>query len=272
MRGEFVDLAGARLYYYAAGTRGAGNPVVFIHGFPTSGHLWSDVVPLMPPGHRLVVLDLLGYGRSDRPLERAVDARAQGDRVVALMDELRIERACLVGHGFGGGVAQSIAARQPERVSHLCLVDSIAFDRWPIRRLRAARALLPLAGVTPPSAIVSMLRREADRGYGDPVRAARSLDLYVRPFCGADGVRALVETLRGIATADPDLAASVASIRAPTSVVWGRRDRVLPLDTARALAGRIPGAMLEIIDEGHHFTPEETPREVADAAARLLAR
>jgi len=74
MRGEFLDLSGARLYYYAAGTRGAGVPVVFIHGFPTSSHLWNDVVPLMPQGHRLVVLDLLGFGRSDRPLTRPVDA------------------------------------------------------------------------------------------------------------------------------------------------------------------------------------------------------
>src|SRR5690348_870952 len=130
MRGEFLDLSGARLYYYAAGTRGVGIPVLFIHGFPTSGHLWSEVVPLMPRGHRIVVLDLLGYGRSDRPLKRAVDVRAHAERVVAFLDELRIQRACVVGHGVGGGIAQSLAIRHPARVSHLCLIDSVAFDRW----------------------------------------------------------------------------------------------------------------------------------------------
>ncbi|MGH7618691.1 MAG: alpha/beta fold hydrolase, partial [Gemmatimonadaceae bacterium] len=87
MRGEFLDLSGARIYYYAAGTRGAGDPVVFLHGFPTSGHLWSDVVPLMPAGHRIVVLDHLGYGRSDRPLSRPVDIRAHAERVVQVLDE-----------------------------------------------------------------------------------------------------------------------------------------------------------------------------------------
>src|ERR671917_498738 len=59
--------ASARVYYYAAGTRGTGEPLVFIHGFPTSSHLWRDVVPLLPDGHRAIVIDLLGYGRSDRP-------------------------------------------------------------------------------------------------------------------------------------------------------------------------------------------------------------
>ena len=90
VRGEFIDLDGARLYYYAAGTRGAGEPVVFLHGFPTSGHLWSDVIPLMPAGHRLVVLDLLGYGRSDPPDGRPLTLRAHAERVVALLDALGI--------------------------------------------------------------------------------------------------------------------------------------------------------------------------------------
>lgn len=272
MRGEFVDLSGARLYYYAAGTRGSGNPVVFIHGFPTSGHLWSDVVPLMPAGHRLVVLDLLGYGRSDRPLGRRVDAHAQADRVVALLDELRIERACLVGHGFGGGVAQSIAVREPARVSHLCLVDSIAFDRWPIRRLRLSRALLPLGPIVPPSFLISRLRHELERGYGDPTRAARSIEIYVRPFAKADGIAALSANVKGIAQRDLDIHGRLSSLDMPATVVWGRRDHVMSVDTGRALAERIPAAVLEVIDDGYHFTPEETPRQVADAIAALLRR
>src|SRR5437867_269918 len=117
MRGEFVDLAGARLYYYAAGTRGAGGPIVLLHGFPTSGHMWSEVVPLLPPGHRVVVVDLLGYGRSDRPLGRAVSISAHAGRIVALLDALGIQRACIAAHGLGGGVAQWIAVHAPERVS-----------------------------------------------------------------------------------------------------------------------------------------------------------
>ena len=176
----------------------SGNPVVFIHGFPTSGHLWSEVVSLMPPGHRLVVLDLLGYGRSDRPLSRAVDASAHADRVVALLDELRIERACIVGHGFGGGVAQCIAVRHAARVSHLGLIDSIAFDRWPIARLRVSRALLPLAPLIPHAFLLSRLRHEVERGFGDRVRAARSIDIYVRPFAGPEGALALVAHIKGL--------------------------------------------------------------------------
>ena len=272
MRGEFIDLSGARLYYYAAGTRGSGNPVVFIHGFPTSGHLWSEVVSLMPPGHRLVVLDLLGYGRSDRPLSRGVDASAHAERVVALLDELRIDRACVVGHGFGGGVAQCIAVRHPERVSHLALIDSIAFDRWPIARLRVSRAMLPLATILPPPFLVSRLRHEVERGFGDRARSSRSIDIYLRPFTGHDGAAAAAAHIRGLSTPDRDVHARLSTLDVPAAVVWGRRDRVLPLDTGKALAGRIPNATLDVIADAQHFTPEETPRQVADAIASLLRR
>src|SRR5262245_5442385 len=109
MRGEFVEIDSARLYYYAAGTRGAGEPVIFLHVFPTTRHLWPDVAALMPPGQRLVVTDLLGYGRSDPPGNRSLTLHAHAARVAGLMDNLRIPNACIVGHGVGGGIAQALA-------------------------------------------------------------------------------------------------------------------------------------------------------------------
>src|SRR4249919_1228542 len=160
VRGEFVDLDGARLYYYAAGTRGVGEPVVFLHGFPASGHLWSDVIPLMPAGHRLVVVDLLGYGRSDPPNGRPLTLRAHAARVVALMDALGIARACVVGHELGGGVAQAMAIDAPTRVSRLALVDSVAFSGWPSRDVRVARALLRLTRRVAPRWLLAVLRAD----------------------------------------------------------------------------------------------------------------
>ncbi|OYV71691.1 MAG: hypothetical protein B7Z72_06375 [Gemmatimonadetes bacterium 21-71-4] len=147
MRGEFVDVGGARLYYYAAGTRGAGEPLVLIHGFPTSGHLWSEVVPLLPPGHRTVVLDLLGYGRSDRPGGAGLAVQAHADRVLALMDALHIGEAALVGHGVGGGVAQSLSCTRaplPGSTGATCCCATSP-PCGPARRRRWPRASAPCA-------------------------------------------------------------------------------------------------------------------------------
>ena len=273
MRGEFLDLSGARLYYYAAGTRGAGVPVVFLHGFPTSSHLWHDVVPLMPPGHRLVVLDLLGFGRSDRPLDRVVDARAHASRLVDVLDELRIDRACVVGHGFGGGVAQAFAIEHGERVSHLCLIDSTGCDHWPALDRAFTRAVLPVMQLLPPHALIGVLHADLLGGYGNPERAGHAIDLYLRPFDCAEGRESIAAHVKGIASAEnKTLAPSLPAIVAPTAIVWGEGDRMMPIGVARRLAAAIPNATLDVIPGARHFTPTDAPRAVADAIQRLLAR
>lgn len=273
MRGEFVDLAGARLYYYAAGSRGAGEPVVFLHGFGTSGRLWSDVVSLMPAGHRLVVVDLLGYGRSDPPGGRSLSVRAHGDRVIALLDALGIRDACVVGHGVGGGIAQSMAVEHAARVSRLALVSSVAFGDWATRDVRLARAAMPLLRHLPPAWLLSMVRSEMERGYVDSGRVAHALDKFGRPFTTPEGREALREHILALDTRETrEIAGRLREIRVPTSIIWGSDDPYLPVATGQRLAAAIAGASIDVVDGARHFLPDDAPRQVADAIGRLLAR
>lgn len=271
MRGEFLDFGGVRLYYYAAGTRGAGDPVVLLHGFPTSSHLWSDVVPLIPAGHRVVVLDLLGFGRSDPPRWEAVDLRAHSDRLIRVFDELGINRACVVGHDVGGGVAQITAVRHPHRVSGLGLVSSVAFDAWPSREVKLARAMLPLTRHLPPSWVLSVVHADLLRGYLDHDKGAHDVDLYLRPFAQDHGREALVRHLESLTSGQTAaLAPRLREIACPTTIVWGERDPFLPVTLATRLHQAIPRSTLEIIPEARHFLPAECAHEVARAVAALL--
>src|SRR4051794_24321835 len=122
MRGEFIDLGRERLYYYAAGSRGSGDPIVLIHGFPASGHVWLDVVPKLPAGHRVLVVDLLGFGRSDSPPSADYSIRGHGDRIIRLLDALRIERALIVGHDIGAAIAVWLALEHQPRVTAIGLI------------------------------------------------------------------------------------------------------------------------------------------------------
>ena len=273
MRGEFVDVRGARLYYYAAGTRGAGEPVVFLHGFPTSGHLWSDVVAQMPAGHRLVVVDLLGYGRSDPPGPRPLTLRAHAERVVGLLDALGIASACIVGHDLGGGVAQSLALHWPARVTRLALVDSVAFDGWPTRDVRLARLFLPLLRYLPTTWLLPIVRADLERGYYDAVHATHSIDKYQRPFNSNEGRRVFLDHLAALdARETVSLGSRLGEIGVPTAVICGSHDPFLPMSLARRLARQIPGATIDVLSGARHFTPEEEPREVADILGGLLSR
>jgi pimeloyl-ACP methyl ester carboxylesterase len=273
VRGEFIDLDGARLYYYAAGSRGAGEPVVFVHGFATSGHLWSDVVSLMPPGHRLIVLDLLGHGRSDPPAARSLTLHAHAERIVALLDALGIRVACIVGHGLGGGIAQSLAVHWPQRVSRLALAASVGFGLWPTRDVTLARVTLPVTRYLPPAWLLSMVRAELERGYDDATRATHSIDKYVRPFNTVEGRAALVRHIAALdARETAALGPRLRDVAVPAAVLCGADDPFLPQSIGRKLAESIPDATLDVIPGARHFLPEDAPRQVADALTTLLAR
>ena len=272
MRGEFLNLAGARVYYYAAGTRGAGDPVVLIHGLPTSGHLWSEVVPLLPSGHRILVLDLLGYGRSDPPAGHELSIEAHAGRVLSMLDMLGVARACVVGHDLGGGVAQCLALQQPHRVSYLCLVDTVPLDRPPRRSIRFAGVPAPILRHLPAPLLLAIVRRDLLRGYNDRDRGRRSLDLYLRPFATPAGRDALVQHLRSVDDRRPvDVAQRLRGIDAPTAIVWGARDPFMPAHTGERLRRAIPGSRLFIARGVRHFVPEEAPHVVAEAVRELLA-
>ena len=246
MRGEFIDLSGERLYYYAAGSRGSGDPIVLIHGFPTSSHLWLDVVAKLPPGHRVIVVDLLGFGRSDAPLDGDYTVSAHGARILDLLDALKIDRACLVGHGTGGAIAQWVSLNAPERVSRLALIGSATAEGWFARLHPVGNRLRTLILHLPQWGWVPFVRGVIAGKYSDGERGYRSAELYLMPFIEGDGVKILRRHFAHLGNGEiGELAARSEEITAPTTV-----------------SRRSPW----------RFMPEEAPSEVAAAITELLAR
>lgn len=272
MRGEFVDIQGRRLYYYAAGSRGAGVPVILLHGFPTSSRLWHAVVRDFPAGHRLVICDLPGFGRSD-PLEARDGCLAHAEAVLGLMDDLRVDRACLVGHGMGGGVAQLVALRAPQRVSHLALVDTAAFGIAPRRMARQARALAPFARLLPPGLLASLVQASMLPGFADRERSRLTLDTCLHPFTTELGRDRLVRHLRALARCETaEATAKLGALAIPTAILWGAGDRFYPVAIAHRLKAALPGATLEIVPGARHFLPEDAPERVLAGISELLKR
>lgn len=244
MRGEFIDLSGERLYYYAAGSRGAGEPVVLVHGFPTSSHLWLDVVAKLPAGHRVIVLDLLGFGRSDAPPDGDYTIGAHHKRLLELMDALRIDRACLVGHGTGGAVVQSLALDAPDRVTRLGLIGSSTVEGWFARDRRGARTLYDLALRLPAAVWRPILGGKIASSYSDPERGRRSADMYLAPFIEGDGAKVLRRHIAALTNGD-----------------------------IAGVAARAGGLRMPVVSSGRspwRFMPEENPSEVAAIIGRLL--
>lgn len=269
MRGEFIDLNGERIYYYAAGARGAGDPIVLIHGFPTSSHIWFDVVAKLPAGHRVIVVDLPGFGRSDPPRGAAGQLASHAIRIALLLHLLRVERAVVVGHGAGGAIAQ-LMALTPQKVSGLGIVGCGLAPFPPLagRFTAVARA----ARYTPSWIWQPMARHEIARGYVDDDRGHRSAELFLRPFLGPSGSRLFAQHFFELRGRDFMTGSSPGTISVPTAILVGRDDPFVSVDAAMALQQLIPGATLRVCESHRHSLPEEAPSEVAATIAELLAR
>ncbi len=276
MRGEFMDVGGTRLYYFAAGTRGGGDPVVFLHGFPGSSHGWRELTPLMPDGRRLVVVDLMGCGRSDGPggtFARNGTIDEHAGLIRRLMDDLNIPRAAIVGHSLGGVIAQSIAVHHPDRISALALLSTPTFDAWPRTLARLARTVRPLAGILGAPVLASFVHGSAIRGYTDRDSGRRSLDQTLVAYPSRLGTPTLLAHLSALR--DPGIAAlgaRLGTIRVPTAVIWGADDPFLPASLGERITAAIPNATLGVIPGARHFVAEDAPEQCATIIGHLLNR
>lgn len=277
MRGEFVDVGGVRLYYYAAGTRGGGDPIVLVHGFGTSSLLWRGLIPLLPSGRRIVAADLLGYGRSDRPFNSALSASAHADRLRGLLAELRIDRACFIGHDLGATVAHRFSRAWPALVSQLCLVDPPTDRHWAASASVSSGAAAMFGG--PLSAFArGRIRARMISGFINREAGARSCARYLKPFADSSGGVVLARHARALRLEDFSAGASAGDAPAatssgiPTAIVCGALNSLSPAHRGRAFAASLPGATFHQMPGTGHFAPEEAPTRLSEILRLLLAR
>jgi len=123
----------------AHGVHGEGEPVVLIHGTPSSSYIWRDVLPtLVGAGYQVHVYDLLGYGLSERPQSQDIDTSVTGQVAIfeGMLDVWGLEDLHIVAHDIGGGIAQRFAIQSLERMRSLTMLDVVSYDSWPSKRTK----------------------------------------------------------------------------------------------------------------------------------------
>ena len=268
--GQMVRVADRNLHVRM---QGGGPVVLLLHGIPTNGLLWRDVAPHLAGRARVLAVDLLGYGRSDRPAGQPVDVVAHAEYMVELLDELGIERATVVGHDIGGGIAQNLAVRYPERVERLGLVNSVCYDSWPIPEMKALKATAPVVEHLPPGLTTDAIKLWLRRGFVHKDRADDFLDLFLEPFSTPEGLDVFVEHARSLdSRSTEEIAPALSKLDIPVGIAWGRQDPFLKPKWAERLLADIPTAELSWIEDSSHFAPADAPDAVAAALERLLDR
>ena len=269
--------------YLEAGPEAA-PPVLFIHGIPTSGYLWRDVLRLLQDDFHCYAPDLMGLGDTEvDPETGRFHMEAQAEMLEAFMSGLGHETFAVVCHDQGGAAAQLLAARRPQLLTCLVLTNCVCYDNWPvpaIARLQTLMRLPLLPGALVRLGLFKLLETRTPlsafrRGVHDPRSMPDTSILeYLRPL--HEGRQQRERFRKFLLAGNPCYTlAAVEGLRAfskPTLVLWGADDRYISPSWGRKLHQDIPGAeRFELIPCCGHFWQEERPAEFVAHMGPFLA-
>ncbi|CAN5198399.1 alpha/beta fold hydrolase [soil metagenome] len=271
-----LELHGHEMIYRTAGS---GPPLVVVHGMVNSSKHWRDVALRLAETHTVIVPDLIGHGDS---------AAVRGDYSIGahaavirdLLSAIGVESASFVGHSLGGGIAMQFFYQFPHRVERLALVSSGGLGQEVSPLLRGAA--LPGA-----SGVVWAASHRGVLGALDAVAAAlgslgwrkavylKAITRAVRPLQVAGARRAFLESLRAVIDIRGQKVSALDRLYllgpVPTMIVWGERDRTIPIEHGREAHSRIPHSRFETLPRAAHFPNLEDPASLANTIAGWLA-
>jgi pimeloyl-ACP methyl ester carboxylesterase len=271
-----VDLHGHRVIYREAGE---GPAVVLVHGMLNSSRHFRRVALALADRYRVIAPDLIGHGASATPRgDYSLGAHASVIR--DLLVTIGVERASLVGHSLGGGIAMVFFWQFPQRTERLALISSGGLGREVSPLLRSA-ALPGAAGLLAVAAHARLLDA-ADRA-GEALRARgrdegtqlQAIARALRPLQGRAAQEAFLLTLRAVIDRHGQRVSAADRLHllrsVPTLIVWGERDRTIPLAHGRAAHAAVPGSTFVTLPGAAHFPHLEDPGGVAGALREFLA-
>ncbi len=263
-------------FHLYAEERGQGAPLVLLHGLGGSTYSWRHVAPVLALSHRVIALDLKGFGQSDKVFDTAYSAHDQAQLVVQFLQRRNLRHVTLVGHSFGGQVALLTALQlqivDPTRIAQLVLIDAPALPQ-PLSPVVAFMKLpvLPYAllSVIPPALLTALAlipgQRVEREATDQDVRA------YAAPFYEASARHAYIQTALQIAPPGFDAVVSgYRKLKQRTLLVWCAGDDVVPVATGQRLAHLMPNARLHKISACNHSPPDEAPKALTRTLTRFL--
>lgn len=242
---------------------GKGLPLLLLHGYPDNLQIWSRVTPLLSPRFEVIAFDWPGMGYSEG-WSGGVSPFHLADRLLKLIDYWKFDRVSLLAHDMGAHPALVFAARYPEKIHRLFVMNSLVFGEestsWEIALLRKFqwnRLLLrnfprPVFRRACRTSLSGSFRLSSDvaRDFWDAFRK-KEVRTHVARMCHA---------YQGTLSKLPQV---YSEIRCPVAILWGERDKHFPLSQGVKLSQRIPGAVFSVIPGGEHWMVFEVPDRVA---------
>jgi pimeloyl-ACP methyl ester carboxylesterase len=264
-------------YLVQGAEHGTDGAIVLLHDIPAGAFVWEGIMPqLAVLGRAVYAFDMLGYGQSDHPWPADTSIWGQGDVLSYLLKHLNLTNIILVGHGFGGGVAQVLATRlYREQTAALVLIDTTCYlhafaEHWPLPDMEKGHDVDAPKNISVED-LIHNLRETLPNGVQNTRPFQDVINQYVDPWNSELGKEVLFQHIRLMI---PSYSNSVSSdlrvIKKPILIIWGGQDQQIPLKYAQRLKREIPNAQLEIVPDAGHMILFDAPGAVETAIINFV--
>lgn len=250
-------------YQIAYYSQGEGEAVVLLHGITTYSFIWRNILSKLARHFKVYALDLPGCGNSSKQLKRSYSLRNHAKLLNSFLTINGIESCHLVGHDVGGGICQIFAVNHPEKVIDLSLVNTVAYDFWPVQPIIAMRTpvIRQMAMATLDFGALRMIVR---RGvYQSEAVTDELMDYFWKPMKTKEGRKAFLHFAASLDNKDLlEISDALHRTKLPVLIIRGEKDPYLSGAIAEKLAENIKTSRLVRIDNAGHFIQEEEPQKI----------
>jgi pimeloyl-ACP methyl ester carboxylesterase len=268
---QFLNIAGMNIHLRDEGPKSDKNPIVLIHGTSASLHTWDGWVEALKDQRRVIRFDLPAFGLTGPDPKNNYTIEHYADVVVAVLDKLQVNKSVLAGNSLGGYIAWATAVIYPDRVNKLILVDASGYpfksESVPLAFKLSKNPLTSrlLKNVLPKS----LVEKSVKNVYGNPDLVTDELvERYYELSLREGNRNALKE--RFAQTLPGALAEKIKTINVPTLLIWGRKDKLIPLALGIKFKQEIANSQLIIYDDLGHVPHEEDPQKTVLAVKQFL--
>ena len=254
---------------------GSGDPILCLHGLGANIYTWRHFIARLSRNNKLILVDLKGFGASPKPYDTNYSIQDHADEIYKIILRDNLTNLTLVGSSLGGGIALLLAirlsAQEPARLSKLVLISSGGNAENLPRYLKLLRSVLgSLIVYSSPRKIAAKFVLRAC--YYDRKKITKEqVNAYSGPIANPGGRHALFQTAKQCIPPDIDgILAKLKTITVPTLILYGREDRVIPIQVAELLHQSIPNSSLEFIEQCGHIPQEEKPEETIARISKFL--
>jgi pimeloyl-ACP methyl ester carboxylesterase len=254
--------------------KGKGNPIVLVHGIPTSSFLWRNMIEELSTHGRVIALDLPGFGFSDPPQNGDYSISNYARVLARFLQALSIEQATLVCHDLGGPITLTYALRHPDKLERLIILDTFLhrdIPPWPLTMKMAK--IRPIGEIFMWLGGESIARAGLQGGVMDKSRISEGVvKRYYMPDGNPDKLnRSMLGMLRIDYRKDLEfIEKNLKTIKKPTLILWGENDKFLPLYLGERIQKDIKGSKMEKIPNCGHFVQEDQPGRARKAISEFL--